>query len=91
MTFEDGYGAELTTTSKRAASAYRDGVDRLPACKPGAGAAFKAALAEDPTFALAYAGRAVIARRWGRLDEAAEAHAYIQDRKNFGKVILTAR
>ncbi|MGK0245840.1 MAG: hypothetical protein ACI9HH_004501, partial [Pseudomonadota bacterium] len=54
----DRYGLPLTTTSDRAAAYYVDGVDRMLAALHGADAAFEAAIAEDPDFALAHLGRA---------------------------------
>ncbi|KJC57825.1 hypothetical protein UP10_26885 [Bradyrhizobium sp. LTSPM299] len=54
----DRYGLPLTTTSDRAASHYVDGVDRMLAALHGADAAFDAAMAKDPDFAMAHIGRA---------------------------------
>lgn len=54
----DRYGLPLTTTSDRAAAYYVDGVDRMLAALHGADAAFDAAIAEDPDFAMAHIGRA---------------------------------
>ncbi|MGY3440499.1 Tfp pilus assembly protein PilF [Bradyrhizobium sp. USDA 4473] len=54
----DRYGLPLTTTSDRAAAYYVDGVDRMLAALLGADAAFEAAIADDPDFALAHLGRA---------------------------------
>lgn len=54
----DRYGLLLTTASDRAAAYYVDGVDRMLAALHGAGAAFDAAIAEDPDFAMAHVGRA---------------------------------
>lgn len=54
----DRYGLPLTTTSDRAAAYYVDGVDRMLAALHGADAAFEAAIAEDPDFAMAHIGRA---------------------------------
>ncbi|MGY2809279.1 MULTISPECIES: hypothetical protein [unclassified Bradyrhizobium] len=54
----DRYGLPLTTSSDRAAAYYVDGVDRMLAALHGADAAFEAAIAEDPDFALAHIGRA---------------------------------
>jgi Tfp pilus assembly protein PilF len=55
---EDRYGLPLSTTSSAAASAYRDGVDRMLSAWPGAAEGFERAIAEDPDFALAHVGRA---------------------------------
>jgi len=54
----DRYGLPLTTGSDRAAACYVDGVDRMLAALHGADAAFDAAIAEDPDFAMAHIGRA---------------------------------
>jgi Tfp pilus assembly protein PilF len=55
---EDRYGLPLSTTSASAASAYRDGVDRMLSAWPGAAEAFERAFADDPDFALAHIDRA---------------------------------
>lgn len=55
---QDRYGLTLSTNSDRAAALYVDGVDRMLAALLGADAAFDAAIAEDPDFALAHLGRA---------------------------------
>ena len=54
----DRYDLPLTTASERAAAHYRDGVDHMLSAWHGAEDAFDKAIAEDPTFALAYIGRA---------------------------------
>ncbi|MCC8942929.1 tetratricopeptide repeat protein, partial [Bradyrhizobium sp. Arg68] len=54
----DRYGLPLTTASDRAAAYFVDGVDRMLAALHGADAAFDAAIAEDPDFAMAHLGRA---------------------------------
>ncbi|WP_225120630.1 tetratricopeptide repeat protein [Bradyrhizobium sp. BRP22] len=54
----DRYDLPLTTASDRAAALYRDGIDRMLAAWHGADAAFEAAIAEDPDFALARVARA---------------------------------
>jgi hypothetical protein len=54
----DRYGLPLTTASNRAAAHYVDGADRMLAALHGADAAFDAAIAEDPDFAMAHIGRA---------------------------------
>ena len=53
----DRNGLPLTVASDSAATAYRDGVDRLLAAWPGAVDALDSAIAEDPGFALARAAR----------------------------------
>jgi hypothetical protein len=55
---EDSYGLPLTTTSERAAEAYRHAADCLLAGTGNPLAAAEAALAEDPDLALAHAARA---------------------------------
>lgn len=54
----DPYGLALTTGSAAARDAYALGLDRVLTQYPGIGAAFDAALAADPGFALAQIGRA---------------------------------
>lgn len=54
----DRRGLPLSTTSDLAAEHYREGVDLLLSAWPGADAAFDAAIAADPDFALAQAARA---------------------------------
>src|SRR5882757_10512906 len=57
---EDRYGLPLSTNSDAAASAYRDGMDRMLSAWPGAAEAFEQAIAADPDFALAHVARARI-------------------------------
>ncbi len=54
----DRYGLVLSTSSAAAADAYRRGHDLMLAAWPGADAAFDAAIAHDPDFALAHIARA---------------------------------
>jgi len=58
MVHPDPYGLPLSTMSSSAASAYRDGVDRMLSAWPGAAEAFDRAILEDPDFALAHIARA---------------------------------
>jgi hypothetical protein len=58
MAHADSRGLPLSTSSDLAAGQYRDGVDLLLSAWPGADAAFDAAIAADPDFALAHAARA---------------------------------
>jgi ElaB/YqjD/DUF883 family membrane-anchored ribosome-binding protein len=58
MMNRDRYDLPLTTASDRAAALYRHGIDRILAAWHGADAAFDAAIAEDPDFALAHVARA---------------------------------
>ncbi len=55
---EDRYGLPLSTGSSTAATAYRDGIDRMLSAWPGAAEAFDRAITEDPDFALAHIARA---------------------------------
>ena len=54
----DRYGLALSTASPIARDAYVEGCDLVLTLYPGAVAAFDRAIAADPGFALAYAGRA---------------------------------
>lgn len=54
---EDRHGLPLTTASTAAARFYREGIDLLLSAWPGADAAFDAAIAADPDFALAHLAR----------------------------------
>ena len=67
---QDRYGLALSTSSEAAASAYRDGIDLMLAAWPGAGGTLDAAVAADPGFALAHAGRARLLAREGDLTAA---------------------
>ena len=60
MMHEDRYGLPLSTASSAAASAYRDGIDRMLSAWTGAAEAFERAIADDPDFALAHIARARI-------------------------------
>jgi tetratricopeptide (TPR) repeat protein len=54
----DRHGLALSTSSPAARDAYIEGADLMLTLYPGAAAAFDRAIAADPSFALAYAGRA---------------------------------
>jgi len=54
----DRYGLALSTPSQAARDAYVEACDLLLSANPGPAAAFDRALAADPGFALAYAGKA---------------------------------
>ena len=54
----DRYGLPLATSSAAARDAYVEGCDLVLTLYPGAVAAFDRAIAADPAFALAHAGRA---------------------------------
>ena len=62
----DRYGLPLSTSSAAARDAYVEGVDLLLTVYPGAAACFDRAIAADPTFALAYLGRARAAQLAGK-------------------------
>jgi Tfp pilus assembly protein PilF len=55
---EDRYGLPLSTSYSTAATAYRDGIDRMLSAWPGAAEAFDRAITDDPDFALAHIARA---------------------------------
>ncbi len=55
---EDRYGLPLSTHSDAAATAYRDGMDRMLSAWPGTAEAFEQAIAADPDFALPHIARA---------------------------------
>ena len=61
--FTDRYGLELSTGSATARDAYVQGCDRLLTHYPGAIEAFDRAIAADPAFALAHAGKAQVLMR----------------------------
>jgi tetratricopeptide (TPR) repeat protein len=71
----DRYGLAVSTSSATARDAYVEGVDLLLAAWPGAEEAFGRALAVDPRFALAEAGRARTLQLLARMDEARAAVA----------------
>ena len=54
----DRYGLQLATASDVAAASYREGVDLVLSAWPGAGERLDAAIAADPSFALAHIARA---------------------------------
>lgn len=62
----DRYGLGLSTASGVARDAYEDGRERLLTHYPGAIEAFDRAIAADPGFALAHAGRAQVMMREGK-------------------------
>lgn len=66
----DRFDLPLTTDSEAAASAYREGSDRLLAAWNGTEAAFERAIAADPDFALAYIARARMHATFGQGAEA---------------------
>ena len=70
----DRYGLPISTTVDAAGAAYRDGIDCILAAWPGAAAALDRAIAADPDFALAHAGRARVHAMYA---ESAQARAGI--------------
>ncbi len=72
---EDRYGLALSTASASARDAYAEGMDLFLGANTGAEQAFARAALEDPSFALAHAGRARALQLRGRGREAAEAMA----------------
>jgi tetratricopeptide (TPR) repeat protein len=77
--FTDRFGLELTTTSVTARDAYVAAVDRLLAAGAETEQAFAAAIALDPHFALAHAGRARCLALYGRGTEARQAAAQARE------------
>ncbi|MEI7447667.1 MAG: tetratricopeptide repeat protein, partial [Burkholderiales bacterium] len=75
MTHPDDRGLPLSTASSDAALAYREGVARLLAARPGAEAALGESIAADPGFALAYAALARAHQARGRGADARAAMA----------------
>jgi hypothetical protein len=70
---DDRYGLSLSTSSLTAGLAYIEGVDRLLSANAGAEERFDRALAADPGFALAHAGRARVLQLQARAAEARAA------------------
>lgn len=64
----DRYGNPLTTSSRAAADAYCDAMDRTLAGDAGCVAAYETAIAADPDFALAHIGLARHHQVWGNRD-----------------------
>ena len=73
--FRDRYGLPLSTGSAAARDAYVEAMDLFLAANAGAELAFARAAVEDPSFALAHAGRARALQMRGRGREAADAMA----------------
>src|SRR3954451_14817090 len=71
----DRYGLALTTSSSKAAAAYRRGVDLRLSAWPGTEDSFLEAIAEDPGFALAHAALARHLQIYARMAEARESMA----------------
>src|SRR4029079_1979024 len=79
MMQRDRYGLPLSTASEAAASAYRDGFDRVLAAWNGAEAALDRAVAADPHLALAHIARARMHAVFGRGAEARACAARARD------------
>jgi tetratricopeptide (TPR) repeat protein len=75
----DRYDLPLSTASAAARDAYVQGADLALTLYPGAAEAFDRALAADPRFALAHAGKAQVLMRYG---EAAAARAALAQAKD---------
>lgn len=71
----DRYDLPLSTTSAAARDAYVEGCDRALTFYPGALEAYDRALAADPAFALAHAGKAQVLLREGKVPDARAALA----------------
>jgi len=75
----DRYGLALSTASAAAGQAYVEGSDLALTLYPGAAEAYDRALAADPGFALAHAGKAQVLIRQGHVAAAREALAAAKD------------
>lgn len=71
----DRYSLTLSTTSSVARDAYVEGCDRILTLFPGATDAFDRAIAADPRFALAHAGKARAHQIGGDIDSASKSLA----------------
>src|SRR6185295_19464089 len=71
----DHYDLPLSTASAAARDAYVEGLDLALTLYPGAVAAYDRALAADPGFAMAHAGKAQVLMREGKAAAAREALA----------------
>ena len=63
----DRFGLQLSTSSTAARDAYVDASERALTFYPGALAAYDSAIAADPRFALAHAGKAQVLMREGNV------------------------
>jgi tetratricopeptide (TPR) repeat protein len=75
----DRYDLPLSTTSSTARDAYVQGCDLALTLYPGAVDAFDRAIATDPGFAMAHAGKAQVLMREGNVSAAREALAAAKD------------
>src|SRR5437763_5887570 len=71
----DRYGQALSTASADAGDAYVQASDLALTFYPGAAEAYDRAIAADPGFALAYAGKAQVLMRQGDVEAARAALA----------------
>jgi len=71
----DRYGLPLTTTSSAAASHYRDGSDLMLSAWPGVAESFDAAIAADPSFAIAQLARGRVHQMYAEVAAAREKAA----------------
>ncbi len=78
----DRYGLPLSTSSETARDAFVLGCDRALTLYPGAIDAFDRAIAADPGFALAHAGKAQVFMREGNVAAAREALATAREMAN---------
>src|SRR5205823_15036929 len=63
----DRFGLQLSTSSTAARDAYVDASERALTFYPGALSAYDSAIAADPRFALAHAGKAQVLMREGNV------------------------
>ncbi|HUB12147.1 MAG TPA: tetratricopeptide repeat protein [Acetobacteraceae bacterium] len=77
--FADRYDLPLSTASVAARDAYVQGADLALTLYPGAADAFDRAIAADPGFALAHAGKAQVLMRYGEVAAARAALAAAKD------------
>jgi tetratricopeptide (TPR) repeat protein len=75
----DRYGLSLSTASAGARDAYVEGCDLALTFYPGTAEAYDRAIAADPGFALAYAGKAQVLMREGNVAAARAALAAAKD------------
>jgi len=78
---KDRYGLFLSTTSAAARDAYAEASDLALTFYPGAHEAYDRAIAADPSFALAHAGKAQVLMRQG---DVAAARAALGNSQGIG-------
>ncbi|ETW99606.1 MAG: hypothetical protein ETSY1_14335, partial [Candidatus Entotheonella factor] len=79
MTYTDGIGYPVSTTSAVALEAYEQGVSRWLRWRSGAVEALDHAVEIDPQFVLGHCTQAYVAWRIGRVDMALDAHQKAMD------------